>query len=71
MHGRTSSEYAAFMTIPYDLRTGLMGVFRDERGQGLVEYALIIALVSLVAISALKFLGAKASNTLNNAANAV
>jgi pilus assembly protein Flp/PilA len=71
MHRRTSSEYAAFMTIPYDLRTGLMGVFRDERGQGLVEYALIIALVSLVAISALKFLGAKASNTLNNAANAV
>jgi pilus assembly protein Flp/PilA len=48
-----------------------MAVLRDDRGQGLVEYALVIALVSLVAISALKFLGAKASNTLNNAANAV
>jgi pilus assembly protein Flp/PilA len=48
-----------------------MAVVRDDRGQGLVEYALIIALVSLVAISALKFLGAKASNSLNNAANAL
>ncbi len=59
------------MTISYDLRSRLIGVLRDDRGQGLVEYALIIALVSLVAISALKFLGAKASNTLNNAANVV
>ena len=29
----------------------------DERGQGLVEYALIIALVSVVLIAALKLLG--------------
>jgi len=71
MHARTSSGYAAFMTTPYDLRSSLMAVVRDDRGQGLVEYALIIALVSLVAISALKFLGAKASNSLNNAANAL
>ena len=41
----------------------------DEAGQGLVEYALIIALVSIVAIAALSFLGKKAQNTLNNAAN--
>jgi len=42
---------------------------RDDSGQGLVEYALIIALVSVVAIAALQYLGAKASNTLNAAAN--
>ena len=42
---------------------------RDESAQGLVEYALIIALVSIVAIAALSFLGKKASNTLSNAAN--
>ena len=46
-----------------------VSMLKDDRGQGLVEYALIIALVSIVAIVALKFLGAKASNTLNNAAN--
>jgi pilus assembly protein Flp/PilA len=59
------------MRTPYDLRSSFIGVLRDERGQGLVEYALIVALVSLVAISALKFLGSKASNTLNNAANSL
>jgi pilus assembly protein Flp/PilA len=46
-----------------------VSMLQDDRGQGLVEYALIIALVSIIAIAALKFLGAKASNTLNNAAN--
>ena len=41
----------------------------NEDGQGLVEYALIIALVSIVAIAALRTLGNKASNSLNNAGN--
>jgi pilus assembly protein Flp/PilA len=40
----------------------------DDRGQGLVEYSLVIALVSIVAIVALRLLGKKANNTLNNAA---
>ena len=40
----------------------------DESGQGLVEYALIIALVSIVAIAALQVLGQKVSNSLSNAA---
>ena len=40
----------------------------NDEGQGLVEYALIIALVSILAIAALQVLGKKASNTLSNAA---
>jgi pilus assembly protein Flp/PilA len=43
----------------------------DDEGQGLVEYALIIALVSVVAIVALQILGKRANNTLNNAANSL
>ena len=39
----------------------------SDSGQGLVEYALIIALVSIVAIAALRVLGTNASNTLANA----
>ncbi len=44
------------------------GFLMDDAGQGLVEYALIIAMVALVAIGTLRTLGRKASNTLNNAA---
>ncbi len=43
--------------------------FQDDSGQGLVEYALIISLISIVAMAALQFLGFKASNTLNAAAS--
>jgi pilus assembly protein Flp/PilA len=49
----------------------LLRVLGDEQGQGLVEYALIIALVSIVAIAALKTLGTNASSTLSNAAHTI
>jgi pilus assembly protein Flp/PilA len=47
----------------------MLNMLKDESGQGLVEYALVIALVSIVAIAALKVVGHKASNTLSSAAN--
>ena len=47
----------------------VVAMLRDEKGQGLVEYALIIALVSIVAISALRLIGTNAKKTLSNAAN--
>jgi pilus assembly protein Flp/PilA len=41
----------------------------DEEGQGLVEYALILVLVSIVAIGALAAIGTNVSNVLQTVAN--
>jgi len=48
-----------------------MDFIRDESGQGLVEYALIIALVVVVAIVAIRLLGTKVTATLQDAADAL
>ncbi len=44
---------------------------RDEEGQGLAEYALILALIAIVAIIALIFLGGRVSQILSNVGNSV
>jgi pilus assembly protein Flp/PilA len=49
----------------------LVTMVRNEDGQGLVEYALIIALVAVVAIGVLTFLGSTANSQLNSAASAI
>ena len=41
---------------------------QDEEGQGLVEYALIIVLVSIVVIAALSLLGTNVSTVFSNIA---
>ena len=38
---------------------------RDEEGQGLAEYALILALIAIIAIIALIFLGSRISGALS------
>jgi pilus assembly protein Flp/PilA len=44
---------------------------RDDDGQGLAEYALILALIAIIAIVALIFLGGKVSQILSNVGNSV
>ena len=44
---------------------------RDERGQGLAEYALILALIAIVAIVALLFLGGAISNILSTVGSSI
>ena len=44
---------------------------RREEGQGLVEYALILALIAILVIVALKFLQPQISNTLNRVSNGI
>jgi pilus assembly protein Flp/PilA len=43
----------------------------DADGQGLAEYALILALIAIVAIIALLFLGGQVSGILSNVGNSV
>jgi pilus assembly protein Flp/PilA len=49
----------------------LDAVSRDEEGQGLAEYALILALIAIVAIVALIFLGSQVSSILSTVGNSV
>jgi pilus assembly protein Flp/PilA len=50
----------------------LMDLFRrDEEGQGLAEYALILALIAIVAIIALTFLGTQISGTLSKVGTSI
>jgi pilus assembly protein Flp/PilA len=50
----------------------LISSFRnDDEGQGLAEYALILALIAIVAIIALIFLGGQVSGILNTVGKSV
>src|ERR1700681_1840398 len=44
---------------------------RDEIGASLVEYALLLALIAVVALVALHFLGGSVANTLNNVGSSI
>lgn len=44
----------------------IMRLWKDEEGQGMVEYGLIIALVSIVAIAALVLVGDEIKAVFNN-----
>lgn len=46
-------------------------MFRSESGQGLAEYALILALVVVVAVVALALLGGQISAIFSSIANAL
>ena len=49
----------------------LAAIRRDEDGQGLAEYALILALIAIVAIIALIFLGNQVSTILSKVGTSV
>ena len=53
------------------LQTLLASLRRDEEGQGLAEYALILALIAIVAIIALIFLGQQVSGILSTVGESV
>ncbi|MEP7159383.1 MAG: Flp family type IVb pilin [Chloroflexota bacterium] len=44
---------------------------REERGQGLAEYALILALIAVLAIAAVTFLGGQINAILSAVGNSI
>ena len=49
----------------------ILSIGNDDEGQGLAEYALILALIAIVAIIALIFLGGQVSTILSTVGNSV
>ena len=49
----------------------LARAFDEEEGQGLTEYALILALIAIIAIAALSFLGGKVTSELSTVGNGI
>ncbi len=49
----------------------LISSFRQEDGQGLAEYALILALIAIVAIVALIFLGTQVSTIISTVGDSI
>jgi len=47
----------------------MIAFFRDEEGQGLVEYALIIAVIAIAVIVAMVFLCGQIQNIFSNIGN--
>ena len=53
------------------LHSFLASARRDEDGQGLAEYALILALIAIIAIVALIFLGGQVSTILSKVGSSI
>lgn len=51
------------------LKNALKNLWKDERGQGMAEYGLIIALVAIVVIIALTTMGGKLKGKFDHISN--
>jgi pilus assembly protein Flp/PilA len=53
------------------LTTAYLELRRQEEGQALVEYALILALIAVICVGALQLLGGNINSKLNSIANSL
>ena len=49
----------------------LMQLWNDERGQDIAEYAVMLALIIVVCLTAISVLGGNANKTFSNVASAI
>jgi pilus assembly protein Flp/PilA len=54
-----------------NMKLAIARLMDEEEGQGLTEYALILALIAIVAIAALTLLGGKVTSALSTVANSL
>ncbi len=47
----------------------LLRLWREEEGQDLTEYALLLVLIALIAVASLRIVGQAVSNVFSNAAS--
>ena len=69
---RSEGEYSSRRHLRMALFNSFLATLRrDEEGQGLAEYALILALIAIIAIIALIFLGNQVSTILSTVGSSV
>jgi pilus assembly protein Flp/PilA len=59
------------LSMHANLQALLTKLFREEEGQGLTEYALILGLIAVVSVVALTFLSGSISHVLNTVASSM
>ena len=64
-------RFRALGVSPMSRFIAQLAAAHDEDGQGLAEYALILALIAIVAIVALIFLGGEISKIISNVGNSM
>ena len=62
---------AVLSTGRFQERRSIMLFAPKEKGQGLVEYAIILALVAIVVIAVMRLLGPKIGNTFSTIASSL
>lgn len=59
------------LSVEEKMKSLLMRLWKEEEGQDLTEYALLVVLIALVAIAAVTKLGGAISNVFSNAATSM
>ncbi len=54
-----------------NMKTILKSLWRDEEGATMVEYGLLVALIAIVALTAVKLLGTNLSSVFNTVATSI